>query len=961
MAKKQSIKEQREAKKAAQKQKFAAAQQQKDSVPAKTQESVEAVKPEITPAAEKPIKSRNKAAGLKATFVAGNSLYITSFGKGNTAVPEHQVKTDDGYHIMQLKDEGILKIRGADDEAVSFSGTRAFTEPDILRADNPLHTPAEQTVPKKTGQDILGLKDTLEKRYFGRVFDDNIHIQIIYNILDIEKILAVHIANVAAALDHMFGDLLGNKEDFIGYMNTLNNYEVFMDPSKDTSLRSDAVDNINSSRARFEKLLGTKRLGYFGLEYMPPPSLDPKSPFYDPKLAQNASKYQKVVEKSENQKKQLFHLMGLIGQLRQWSFHGYSESAALWLYKLESYLEPEYLETLDYYFERRFKEINKDFLGSNKVNILILKECFPQLDSSKLANLYYDFIVYKAQKNLGFSIKKLREMMLDRDSAADFKAEDMDSVRSKLYKLIDFFLFYYYKQDSDRTDKIVAKLRSCILESEKEQIYSQEATELWEKYHKVFEQFLPRLSGDKIDQYNNMELPTDITSNFEEKPKNSNASYFAKLIYVVCIFLDGKEINELLTTMLNKFDNIASLSACANELGIDALFVKDYAFFENCKQVVRDMNLVKNIARMTKPSENVKKMMFRDALDILGIPAGMNEAALDREINRYLEKKQKHDFRNFIINNVITSSRFIYVVKFCNPKTINLIVKNRNISRFVLKQIPEAQIRRYYFSCIESASDYSTPDEMINQLAKLMTKINFGDFTNITQDSSNREEQLEKERFKAVIRLYLTVMYLLVKNLVIINARYIIGFYCLERDSNIYGEPFKTAVKNKDFLALTDALCQEGETSRSGYLACNKRLRLCVEQDVANAKQHLQIGDQDYIRRYRNGVAHLSIIRNCDKWIGDITRIKSYYALYQYLAQRYVCEEIKRDYPDIEQTSSYFKDLCHFNSYVKDLVKALNAPFGYNIPRFKNLTIEELFDRNIPLETDRGKANAATE
>lgn len=34
------------------------------------------------------------------------------------------------------------------------------------------------------------------------------------------------------------------------------------------------------------------------------------------------------------------------------------------------------------------------------------------------------------------------------------------------------------------------------------------------------------------------------------------------------------------------------------------------------------------------------------------------------------------------------------------------------------------------------------------------------------------------------------------------------------------------------------------------------------------------------------------------------------------------------------------------HGYTKDFVKALNSPFGYNIPRFKNLSIEQLFDRN---------------
>ena len=35
-----------------------------------------------------------------------------------------------------------------------------------------------------------------------------------------------------------------------------------------------------------------------------------------------------------------------------------------------------------------------------------------------------------------------------------------------------------------------------------------------------------------------------------------------------------------------------------------------------------------------------------------------------------------------------------------------------------------------------------------------------------------------------------------------------------------------------------------------------------------------------------------------------------------------------------------------FGNYCKDFVKALNVPFAYNLPRYKNLSINELFDMN---------------
>ena len=47
-----------------------------------------------------------------------------------------------------------------------------------------------------------------------------------------------------------------------------------------------------------------------------------------------------------------------------------------------------------------------------------------------------------------------------------------------------------------------------------------------------------------------------------------------------------------------------------------------------------------------------------------------------------------------------------------------------------------------------------------------------------------------------------------------------------------------------------------------------------------------------------------------------------------------------------EKVDPYYEGLTKWHTYVKDMVKALNSPFGYNVPRFKALTIDDLFDRN---------------
>lgn len=878
---------------------------------------------------EKHKKSYNKAAGLKSTIISEDTLYMTSFGKGNKAVIEQKINTSD-YSCSAMKESPSLDIKKADNFSVSFASSR-FDKKDNLIADNPLYTSKnkiDKKISKKAGEDILGLKDRLEKIYFGKTFDDNLHIQIIYNILDIEKIIAQYSTNISAAINHMIDDNDKDydvtKNDFIGYMSTQNTYDIFMNPSKNPNLDEKIIDNIKKSCKKFETLLKSKRLGYFGLDYNP-----------------NG--------KDEKTKKRLYHLMALAGQLRQWSFHSNGQSK--WLYNLNNNMDKEYFETLNYYFDSRFKEINKEFTDNNKVNLLILKKIFSDKDFHEIAELYYDFIVRKSYKNIGFSITKLRENMLTQPEAWEIVDKSMDSVRSKLYKLIDFCIFYEYYSNPAKIEENVNNLRAYTTEEEKEQFYKNESKKLWLKHKYTFLELCDNMTGENIEKLKKCNLEKCI--DLEKYRKDSNVSYFSKLLYVMCFFLDGKEINDLLTTLINKFDNIASFIETAKALNINVNFVNDYKFFENSETYVEELNIIKNIARMKKPTATAKKNMFRDALSILGIPHNMSDDDLDAAIEELVKIeydpvthqkiKRPHDYRNFIANNIIENKRFIYVVKFCNPSNVRYIVNNTKVTEFVLKRMPTAQIDRYYESCTKDTDRYYSLADIkykIQQLSEMMRDMSFNDFSNVKQNCKGYEA-IKKERYKAIVGLYLTVVYLIIKNLVNINSRYVMAFHCLERDTWLYNKKYDK--KTTPYIELTDELCQEGNNSHSGYLARNKRLRKCVEQDIANAKTINSLNkNMAATRLYRNLVAHLTAVRNCDAFINDIEKVESYFALYHYIIQRQLADNI----PETAKNSSYYGQLYKWNTYVKDFVKALNSPFGYNIPRFKALTIKELFDRN---------------
>lgn len=871
------------------------------------------------PAAEKK-KSSVKAAGMKSILVSENKMYITSFGKGNSAVLEYEVDNND-YNKTQLSSKGSsnIELNGVNEVNITFSSKHGFESGVEINTSNPTHRSGESSPVRG---DMLGLKSELEKRFFGKTFDDNIHIQLIYNILDIEKILAVYVTNIVYALNNMLGE--GDDEshdDFMGYLSTFNTYKVFTNPNGST-LSDDKKENIRKSLSKFNALLKTKRLGYFGLE-------EPKT---------------KDTRVSQAYKKRVYHMLAIVGQIRQSVFHDKSSKLHEDLYSFIDIIDSEYRETLDYLVEERLKSINKDFIEGNKVNISLLIDMMKGYEADDIIRLYYDFIVLKSQKNLGFSIKKLREKMLD-EYGYRFKDKQYDSVRSKMYKLMDFLLFCnYYRNDVVAGEALVRKLRFSMTDDEKEGIYADEAAKLWGKFRNDFENIADHMNGDVIKELGKADMDFDEKILDSEKKNASDLLYFSKMIYMLTYFLDGKEINDLLTTLISKFDNIKEFLKIMKSSAVDVEceLTAGYKLFNDSQRITNELFIVKNIASMRKPAASAKLTMFRDALTILGI----DDNITDDRISEILKLKEKgkgiHGLRNFITNNVIESSRFVYLIKYANAQKIREVAKNEKVVMFVLGGIPDTQIERYYKSCVEFPDMNSSLEAKRSELARMIKNISFDDFKNVKQQAKGREN-VAKERAKAVIGLYLTVMYLLVKNLVNVNARYVIAIHCLERDFGLYKEIIpELASKNlkNDYRILSQTLCElcdDRDESPNLFLKKNKRLRKCVEVDINNA-------DSSMTRKYRNCIAHLTVVRELKEYIGDIRTVDSYFSIYHYVMQR--CITKREDDKKQEEKIKFEDDLLKNHGYTKDFVKALNSPFGYNIPRFKNLSIEQLFDRN---------------
>ena len=868
-------------------------------------------------------KSLAKATGLKSTFAFGNDLYMTSFGKGNDAIVEKKISGNQVIHLNSEKETFTVDTNSITDKIVPIQSKRiAYLN---SQADNPLYRKKSEN---KVQPDKLLLKDTLEKNYFGKTFNDTLHIQLIYNILDIEKILTVYSVNTIYALNNLFGNENTETGDLIGKLSYLTTYDKFCEKEKDKSL--------------FEDFYKLPTLGYYGHIFFK--------------------------NNKKRSKKEVYNIIAIIATIRQWCIH-FEDDKKTWIYNAEKVLSQEYKDILDDVYSSLVEKVNKNFIENNKVNIKILSAILNMEKIEELIRQYYRFIITKEHKLLGFSIKKLRELMLEKTI---FKEDQKyDSMRSILYKLIDFILFYNYTtNDSEKENALsmVEKLRASVSSEAKENIYRVESERVWKLYEDIImNEIEPFLDGKSIKKIKEDKSYDDKNIEKIVSCENSNISYFSKIIYLLAQFIDGKEVNDLTTTLINKFDNIRSFTETADQIGTDCDFLDEYKFFDTAYTVRKELNVIKNLTRMEYYDTQAKHQMFKDAIKILGI----NDNVPDDEIEKLIDDsifilgadgkpiesaKGKRGLRNFIISNVINSNRFIYLVKYCNPKKIRRIANNEKIVKFVMGRITDTQIEKYYYSCNPELKKGSYPgrDEAINNLTQIIHNMKFDDFKNVKNDvnvNNTSTEAQEKMKYQTIISLYLTICYHLVKNLVNINARYAMAFHSLERDARLYNinKDRDTLLKNQSLL-VEDLLSDSPENAKNLHLKNPKWHKL--------TKENLENYNAAVSKNFRDVVAHLNPIRNADSFINDIDHVTSYYELYHYIVQKSV---LKRTTKKTDKLVSYETLINKYHSYNKDFVKALCVPFAYNIVRFKALSVYELFDRNYQeeqkAEEERKKSN----
>lgn len=783
----------------------------------------------------------------------------------------------------------------------------------------------------KKNDDYLALKPYLERKVFGNVYDDNIHIQMAYAILDIKKILNLYVYNTCFALNRYCNEN-GADEDCIGTLN----YKVRY--SKYNPYQKDACDDPQAEKEN-------NPIKYFLFE----------------KQIKGSENYFPVLMSKKEIEKSLFkdeyscdvynyNCLRILSYVRQSVAHSLTWGKADLDTELFSGKKlPEDLSVfIDEVFDSKLESINKSFEKNAIKNLTIIARVTNKRVDDELLKKYYEFSVMKEQKNLGISLVTLKEQIYEtlmKEYNVFVKPLDNNDLHlmPKINLAYEFVLWDFLKNHSDRLDSFVTELRMTLNDEEKNFVYK--------KYARSFIMFLKGIfiiSGRSVSRVTSIVSDIVVEKNlalpslkFDGYINANKFNTFTKIMYIVSEFLNGKEKNELLTSLINKIDNIYMFKSMLNDYFKENVeFANEYKLF-NEENFTNELKLIKNISKMSKPSDVNTKRLYRDALNSLGLN---DKKEIDEEIKKLEEVgKGKHQFRNFVINNVINSNRFLYIAKYINPSVCTTIINNEKIVNFVLKNIPEEQIVRYHENIF--GSTHTSIENKITELALELKKFNYK-YLKKEKSVIENVKNKAREKIKSLAGLYYTISYLVVKSLIKVNSVYCIAFSMYERDCYFaFDSNEKFQKEHPNFLKDSLFWNSDSLALLKYYLNVENHFKKHDEKYLTeNIKSYNEYFDStknqndenNFFKFVRNKTVHLEVVKNLVKYSTNIKKVNSYYELYHFIFESMIIEQ----FPKFSSYNLYNAD----KNYSRNMLKIVYLPLAYNLARYKNLTIEDIFN-----------------
>ena len=547
------------------------------------------------------IKSKTKALGVKSVFNLGNNVgIVTAFGRGNDADLEYKLFKDDTEQIAKECKLNITKA--VDPKGYDVESNRIKELKGLIPQLEP-----------ESRSDLLGLKPEIEKEIFGTTFDDTIRIQIGYAIFDIIKTLATASSQIVYTLNSLERE--NNSDDVIGFaLNYSIPYDRFGEGNegnqKKKKIYQRYYDKAKENFIYFNDLLCVKE------EYI----------VEDEKKGK--IKKTQYVPRSEEE---IYNILSCINFLRNQVSHFKGNNNDKIFHLTYSDVNTVYHSITDI-FHKAITEVNKNFKNEEN-NLYLFSNAVDDNNYEQLSKMLYRKSVIKSDKNLGFNLKKIRELAYEKEFIRhSFDIQQLSSFKSKLNKIVDLSLMYYFETNHEirqMNDKFIEDLREARTEYEKEKHYNDYVEKLFsnsnvkEAMKRIIRSFEKKEYIAKEDE-NIVEIKDEWIADIKIEEEMND---FSKFIYYISRFLSGKEINILLTTLINKFQEIESFNQTVQDIleknsGLieDHQYEEKYELFKESKRIAEELTIVKSISRMNKAyDDNYVKTLEKDVLRTLGV------------------------------------------------------------------------------------------------------------------------------------------------------------------------------------------------------------------------------------------------------------------------------------------------------------------------------------------------------
>lgn len=952
-------------------------------------------------------KTQAKAMGLKTVLGFDNKIAIASFMSSKDSKSSHIERITDP-NGKTIREDVRMFDSNVDECSINLEKRMTVEERQkdgtIKKDEKDVKSTICNPYSNECGKDYIGIKSVAEELFFGRTFpNDNLRVQIAYNIFDIQKILGTYINNIIYSFYNLSRDESQSDNDVIGTLYMLKDF----DGQKET-------DTFRQARALLERT--EAYYSYFDNVFK--------------KIDKNKKKSDDCKRERNEILRYNFNVLRVLSFLRQICAHAQvkisnehdrekggglvdSLDALFNISRFFDAVAPELNEVINSVYSKGIDDINDNFVKNGKNNFYILSKIYPEVAREDLLREYYYFVVSKEGNNIGISTKKLKEAIIVQDMSY-IKSEDYDTYRNKLYTVLCFILVKELNERTTIREQMVADLRANMNgDIGREDIYSKYAKIIYAQVKPRFDTMKSAFEEEAKDVIvPDKKKPVKFSHGKLDKNEierfcitSANTDSVAKIIYFLCKFLDGKEINELCCAMMNKLDGINDLIETAEQCGAKVEFVDKFSVLSNCETISDQIRIVKSISKMKKEIAIDNDTIFLDALELLGrkIDKYKKDATgkyLKDENGKYLYSKEYDDFqymffkdshrvRNFISNSVIKSKWFSYIVRYNQPSECRAIMKNKTLVKFALDELPDLQIQRY-FVALYGDEDLPSYGEMRKILLKKLHDFSIKGFLDeivllSDLDMESQDKYCEKEQKKSLFRLYLTIAYLITKSMVKINTRFSIACATYERDyallcaSNKQERAWSSGATalaltrrflNQDKLIFEKHYAREGEISklpkeeRKAMRKVNDQLlkrthfskhSYCYIVDNVNRltggecrtdKRVLPVLNEKndnagILLDFRKTIAHLNVVHKMVDYVDEIKGITSYYAFFCYVLQRMLVGNNLNEKNALKE--KYSATVKSFGTYSKDFMWLINLPFAYNLPRYKNLSNEQLF------------------